>query len=255
MYINDKSNSLKLYNIIYSPSYVKLAYLTFDNTVPRTITVGKDIVNSITHTQTDLTFNNAMFINNGFTVEAKYRNKGLGERIFKLLFETHPEIENILFYSNNKNAIRFWKRIGATEVLKSNGLILFNLSNKSMNAINETNLKSLLLESFQLYEIRVILKTRKELQQKLTTVYDEIRAVPYVVIAHPVKDDFISNRSDDTYDYAQINLKFLVRGNYEDELEQIKQLCLHGKGDNNEFKVKGLVAFVPRVRTIKKLKD
>ena len=135
MYINDKSNTLKKVNYIYSPeSWTKLAYLVLDNNIPRTITVGKDIPNSINGTKTNLTFENAVYISGGFMVEQKYRGKGLGERILKQLFKIYPDIDNILFYSNEPRAINFWKKLGSEEVLSDRGLILFNLNrNKIIN--------------------------------------------------------------------------------------------------------------------------
>lgn len=256
MYINDKSNTLKKVNYIYSPeSWTKLAYLVLDNNIPRTITVGKDIPNSINGTKTNLTFENAVYISGGFMVEQKYRGKGLGERILKQLFKIYPDIDNILFYSNEPRAINFWKKLGSEEVLSDRGLILFNLNRNKI--INESmiSLKTLLLESFHIYEVKVILKTRKDVEQNLTTIYDKIRAVPYVVVLHSLKDEYVSARSDKDHEYAQVNMKFSVpNGDIEGQLEKIKALSLRGEEATREFKVNGLIAFVPRMRTLKRMK-
>ena len=105
-------------------------------------------------------------------------------------------------------------------------------------------------ESLDFYECMVIVKVKKE-RTKLSDAYDEIRAVPYIVTAQPKHSDFIENRSNELYNYAQLKMKFLsYKETPLDSLNDIKNTALKGLGDTGKYRVYGLTGFIVREDTI-----
>jgi hypothetical protein len=108
-------------------------------------------------------------------------------------------------------------------------------------------------EDLPFYECYIIVKIKKK-KSTLSDVYDEIRAIPYIVTAQPKHSDFIESKSTDIYDYAQLQIKFLsYSSSPEQSYEAIKNVALKGYGDTLKYKVKGLVGMILKPNSLKLL--
>lgn len=115
------------------------------------------------------------------------------------------------------------------------------------------NIKLLKEEDLPFYECFLIVKIKKE-KTKLSDAYDEIRAIPYIVTAQPKHSDYIESKSNDLYEYAQLQIKFLsFKQSPEDSLSHIKTVALRGMEGSLKYKVNGLVGVILKPNTIKLL--
>jgi hypothetical protein len=106
-------------------------------------------------------------------------------------------------------------------------------------------------EELPFYECFLIVKIKKE-KTSLSEAYDEIRAIPYIVTVQPKHSDFIESKSNDIYEYAQLQVKFLSsKGSPIDSLNEIKTIALKGMGNNLKYKVTGLVGLLLRPDSLK----
>lgn len=115
------------------------------------------------------------------------------------------------------------------------------------------NNKILKEESLPFYECFVIVKIKKE-KTSLSDAYDEIRAIPYIVTAQPKHSDLVDSKSNDIFEYAQLQIKFLSNQQTPEEtLNMIKTAALSGVGDSLKYKVTGLVGLILRPNSLKLL--
>lgn len=106
--------------------------------------------------------------------------------------------------------------------------------------------KTILNEEVNLYQGDAILKNNIDTNQK--DIFNQLRAVPNVVVVTPVVDDYLASQRDDKIEYALVKIKFISTGNPMDDLKAIKSRAM--KGGEGYKKVEGLLSFVIRPKTI-----
>ena len=106
-------------------------------------------------------------------------------------------------------------------------------------------LENILNEILSIYKIEVLIKTNSNYNQVL--IYNEVRALPGVVVVTVQQSDFLDAKATNTSEFALLKIKYLVTTTPQDDIQKIK---------NSAFttnKVDGLLQFVPRLQTIEKV--
>lgn len=106
-------------------------------------------------------------------------------------------------------------------------------------------LENILNEILSIYKIEVLIKTNSNYNQVL--IYNEVRALPGVVVVTVQQSDFLDNKATNTSEFALLKIKYIVLSTPQDDIQKIK---------NSAFttnKVDGLLQFVPRLQTIEKV--
>ena len=106
--------------------------------------------------------------------------------------------------------------------------------------------KTILNEEVNLYQGDAILKNNVETNQK--DIFNQLRAVPNVIVVTPVVDDYLASQRDDKIEYALVKIKFISTGSPIDDLKAIKSRAM--KGGEGYKKVEGLLSFVIRPKTL-----
>lgn len=106
-------------------------------------------------------------------------------------------------------------------------------------------MKILIEKLLETYFVQAIIKIDIK-NTNNTEVYNQIRALPGVVVVKVINDERIENLSNDIYDYQLLEIKFLNRGTPSDTLTEIKRQALS---------IYGLVKFYPRERTLRKIRN
>ena len=106
--------------------------------------------------------------------------------------------------------------------------------------------KTILNEEVNLYQGDAILKNNIDTNQK--DIFNQLRAVPNVIVVTPVVDDYLASQRDDKIEYALVKIKFISTGNPMEDLQAIKSRAM--KGGEGYKKVEGLLSFVIRPKTI-----
>ena len=106
--------------------------------------------------------------------------------------------------------------------------------------------KTILNEEVNLYQGDAILKNNIDTNQK--DIFNQLRAVPNVIVVTPVVDDYLASQRDDKIEYALVKIKFISTGNPMEDLQAIKSRAM--KGGDGYKKVEGLLSFVIRPKTI-----
>ena len=70
--------------------------------------------------------------------------------------------------------------------------------------------KTILNEEVNLYQGDVIIKNKLETNQK--DIFNQLRAVPNVIVVTPVVDTYLNSQRDDVIEYALIKIKFISTG-------------------------------------------
>ena len=106
--------------------------------------------------------------------------------------------------------------------------------------------KTILNEEVNLYQGDAILKNTVDTNQK--DIFNQLRAVPNVIVVTPVVDDYLASQRDDKIEYALVKIKFISTGDPMEDLQAIKSRAM--KGGEGYKKVEGLLSFVIRPKTI-----
>lgn len=106
--------------------------------------------------------------------------------------------------------------------------------------------KTILNEEVNLYQGDAILKNTIDTNQK--DIFNQLRAVPNVIVVTPVVDDYLASQRDDKIEYALVKIKFISTGNPMEDLQAIKSRAM--KGGDGYKRVEGLLSFVIRPKTI-----
>jgi len=106
--------------------------------------------------------------------------------------------------------------------------------------------KTILNEEVNLYQGDAILKNNIDTNQK--DIFNQLRAVPNVIVVTPVVDDYLASQRDDKIEYALVKIKFISTGNPMEDLQAIKSRAM--KGGDGYKRVEGLLSFVIRPKTI-----
>ena len=106
-------------------------------------------------------------------------------------------------------------------------------------------LLDLLLEAFETYFMKVIIKVEKS-KANQTEIYNQVRAIKDVVVIKIVTNDKLESLSDANYDYALLEIKFINEGTPEETIKMIKDAALG---------IDGLVKFFPREKSLVKIRN
>ena len=106
--------------------------------------------------------------------------------------------------------------------------------------------KTILNEEVNLYQGDVILKNKVETNQK--DIFNQLRAVPNVIVVTPVVDAYLDSQRDDKTEYALVKIKFITTGKPLDDLKAIKSKAM--KGGDGYKRVEGLLSFTIRPQTL-----
>lgn len=106
-------------------------------------------------------------------------------------------------------------------------------------------LNNILNEVLSIYKIDVLIKTNSNYNQVF--LYNEIRALPGVVVVTVQQSDFLDSKATNTAEFALLKMKYIVATTPEEEIQKIKSAAF------TTNKVEGLLQFIPRIQTIEKV--
>lgn len=106
-------------------------------------------------------------------------------------------------------------------------------------------LENILNEILSIYKIEVLIKTNSNYNQVL--IYNEVRALPGVVVVTVQQSDFLDNKATNVAEFALLKLKYIVSSTPEEDIQKIKVAA------STTHKVDGLLQFLPRLQTIEKV--
>ena len=108
-----------------------------------------------------------------------------------------------------------------------------------------TKLNNILNEMLSIYRIDVLIKTNSNFNQVL--IYNEVRALPGVVVVTVQQSDFLDAKATNTAEFALLKMKYIVTTTPEDDIQKIKV------ASSTTHKVDGLLQFIPRLQTVEKI--
>jgi hypothetical protein len=104
----------------------------------------------------------------------------------------------------------------------------------------------LLTEAVETYFVSSIIKMERNTGANATEIYNQVRAIKSIVVIKIVTNDKLESLSDDNYDYALLEIKFINEGTPQETIQMIKQFAL---------KIPGLVKFFPREKSLLKIRN
>ena len=106
--------------------------------------------------------------------------------------------------------------------------------------------KYLLSETlFDIYSIDVLIKTSKD--ENKVAIYNHIRALKGVVVVKVEQNAYLDNQGTEFHEYSLLHLKYTVSSTPEEDIKKIKTDAVV------THKIDGLLQFIPRFQTIKKV--
>jgi hypothetical protein len=107
-------------------------------------------------------------------------------------------------------------------------------------------LKDILLETlFDIYSIDVLIKT--DINENKVGIYNHIRALKGVVVVKVEQNTYLDSQSSDKFEYSLLHVKYTTPTTPEEEIKKIRTDALI------THKIDGLIQFIPRFKTIKKV--
>lgn len=110
-------------------------------------------------------------------------------------------------------------------------------------------LKNILLEDLNLFSCEVLIKVSTEVNK--VEVYHKLRAIKGVVVVTIRQSDFLDSKGTDDYEWALLYIKFITPFKPYEEIRKIGLKAI--RGGENEKKIDGLLSFVPRSNSIRKV--
>lgn len=104
----------------------------------------------------------------------------------------------------------------------------------------------LLTEAIETYFVSAIIKMERNKGANATEIYNQVRAIKDIVVIKIVTNDKLESLSDDNYDYALLEIKFINDGTSQETIKMIKQSAL---------RIPGLVKFFPREKSLVKIRN
>ena len=109
-----------------------------------------------------------------------------------------------------------------------------------------TSLKNILFEEkLNIFYCEILVKSTVNVNKVF--IYNEIRGLKNVVVVEVEKNEWLNTQGDDESEYSLLKIKYISRSKPEDD---IKEIMLDAKIHS---KIKGLLQFIPRYKTIKKI--
>lgn len=103
-------------------------------------------------------------------------------------------------------------------------------------------LSNILMEGISVYSIEALIKTTTG--ENKVEIYNQVRALPGIVVVTVEQSDFLDNKATDNYEYSLLKMKYIVKTTPEEDINTIKTLSTK--------LIPGLVQFIPRLKTIEK---
>jgi hypothetical protein len=107
-------------------------------------------------------------------------------------------------------------------------------------------LKQILLENLYFWRVDILVKT--DTTKNKVEIFNEIRALPGIVVLTVRQSDFLDSKSTKDYEYSLVSIKFLSSTNPKKEIDRIKQ---DAKSGNK--KIDGLIQIVPKLDSLTQL--
>jgi cell division protein FtsX len=99
--------------------------------------------------------------------------------------------------------------------------------------------------AFETYFMQAIIKIEKK-KSNNTEVYNQVRGIQDVIVVKVINNEQVEALSDNNYDYALLEIKFINEGTPEQTISMIKEKAL---------KILGLVKFFPRAKSLVKIRN
>jgi hypothetical protein len=123
-------------------------------------------------------------------------------------------------------------------------LILISTSSESIPALTFPTIPAF-FKILETYFVQIIIKVDNK-NVNNTEVYNQIRALPGVVVVRVINDERIENLSTGDYDFQLLELKFINKSTPSETINEIKRQALT---------IFGLVKFYPREKTLNKIRN
>jgi uncharacterized protein with ParB-like and HNH nuclease domain len=107
-------------------------------------------------------------------------------------------------------------------------------------------LVNILSEAVETYFMSAIIKMERKSGTNATEIYNQVRAIKDIVVIKVISNDKLESLSDNNYDFALLEIKFINEGTPEETINMIKQSAL---------KIPGLVKFFPRAKSLVKIRN
>ncbi len=108
---------------------------------------------------------------------------------------------------------------------------------------------NLINEDINLFSCEVLLKTDRKANK--VDIYHKIRAIKDVVVVTIRHSPFLDRKKTEQHEYSLLYIKFIAHGKPSESIRNIGSIGVNG-GPGNQ-KVEGLVQFLPRYESIKKV--
>jgi hypothetical protein len=106
-------------------------------------------------------------------------------------------------------------------------------------------LSHLLLEGITIFECQVLIRT--DYNYNRVQIYNLVRALKGVVVVTVEQNDYLDSKRTKFYEYSLLYIKYIST---KDPVTDIKRIQVDGMSTN---KIKGLLQFIPRIKTIRKV--
>jgi len=104
----------------------------------------------------------------------------------------------------------------------------------------------LILEATSLFEMEILIKTDNEVNK--VDIYNEIRGLKNVVVVKVEQNSYLDSKKTDKFEYSLLHMKYLVLNEPKADINRIRTEALVTN------KISGLLQFIPRYNTLKKIK-
>ena len=110
-------------------------------------------------------------------------------------------------------------------------------------------LKNILTEILNTYYVEAFIKSNREYH--ITDILDQIRAVRKITIVRNLTPEDYPQKPN--IEYTLVTIKFITRGNQEDDLERIKNDILTSDMKKTDLRIPGVKSFKFKNETLKRL--
>lgn len=105
---------------------------------------------------------------------------------------------------------------------------------------------NILLEGIAVFSIEVIIKTATEVNK--VDIYNQIRALEGVVVVTIEQSEYLDSRTDGKSEWSLLHMKFLTTSSPSKDIHKIRKDAMEVTN------VPGLLQFLPRFKTVQKVK-
>ena len=110
-------------------------------------------------------------------------------------------------------------------------------------------LSNILTEILNTYQVNAYLLTDKSFN--ITDILDQVRAVKKITIVRNITPPEYVQKP--TYEYSEVAIKFITRGEAKEDMERIKQDILTFDKSRNDLRIPGVKSFKYKPNTLRRL--